>query len=82
MSQIPQMVDRAMAMARIQSEIAEKNRQKFQKMAESGKAVEAMGKWENSSRYTSNLFKERQLREYRRLNGLCFTCREKFEPGH
>jgi hypothetical protein len=39
-------------------------------MAESGKAVEAVGKWENSSRSTSNLFKERQLREYRRLNGL------------
>ena len=26
--------------------------------------------------------KERQLKEYRRVNGLCFTCGEKFEPGH
>jgi uncharacterized OB-fold protein len=26
--------------------------------------------------------KERQLKEYRRVNGLCFTCGETFEPGH
>jgi hypothetical protein len=26
--------------------------------------------------------KERQLKEYRRVNGPCFTCGEKFEPGH
>jgi hypothetical protein len=36
-----------------------------------GKGVEAGG-WS----------KERQLKEYRRANGLCFTCGEKFEPGH
>ena len=26
--------------------------------------------------------KERQVKEYRRVNGLCYTCGEKFEPGH
>lgn len=26
--------------------------------------------------------KERQLRDFRRLNGLCFGCGEKYEPGH
>lgn len=29
-----------------------------------------------------DLSKERQVREYRRLNGLCYACGEKFEPRH
>jgi hypothetical protein len=28
------------------------------------------------------LSKERQLRDYRRANGLCYICGDKFEPGH
>lgn len=28
------------------------------------------------------LWKARQLKEYRRSNGLCFKCREKYIPGH
>ena len=31
---------------------------------------------------SSELAKERQLRDFRRLNGLCFGCGEKYEPGH
>jgi hypothetical protein len=30
----------------------------------------------------ADLAKERQLRDFRRLNGLCFGCGEKYEPGH
>jgi hypothetical protein len=30
----------------------------------------------------SDLSKERQVREYRRLHGLCYACGERFEPGH
>lgn len=48
-----------MAMARIQSEIAEKNKQKFQKGTMGGKAVQTMGKGENNLRSTSDMFKER-----------------------
>jgi hypothetical protein len=36
-----------------------------------GKGIE-MGGWS----------KERQFKEYRRANGICFTCGEKYEPGH
>ena len=28
------------------------------------------------------LSKERQLRDYRRAHGLCFTCGDKFDAGH
>ena len=31
---------------------------------------------------SSTLWKERQERDYRKANGLCFYCAEKFEPGH
>jgi ribosomal protein L32 len=31
---------------------------------------------------TGDLSKARQLKEYRRANGLCFSCGEKFIPGH
>jgi hypothetical protein len=31
---------------------------------------------------TGELWKARQLKEYRRINGLCFKCGEKFIPGH
>lgn len=26
--------------------------------------------------------RDRQLKEYQRVNGLCYTCGEKYEPGH
>jgi hypothetical protein len=29
-----------------------------------------------------NWSKERHVKEYRRMNGLCYTCGEKFEPDH
>ena len=28
------------------------------------------------------LWKARQLKEYRRANGLCYSCGDKFLPGH
>jgi hypothetical protein len=30
----------------------------------------------------ADLKRGRQLRNFRRLNGLCYACGEKFEPGH
>jgi len=31
---------------------------------------------------SSTLWKDRQLRDYRKANGLCFSCGEKLVPGH
>ena len=30
----------------------------------------------------TSLWKDRQLRDYRKANGLCFNCCDKFVPGH
>ena len=31
---------------------------------------------------SGTIWRDRQLRDYRKANGLCYTCVEKFEPGH
>lgn len=31
---------------------------------------------------TGDFWKDRQLRDYRRVNGLCFKCGEKYDPTH
>jgi hypothetical protein len=35
-----------------------------------------------STQQSNQLWKDRQLRDYRRANGLCFSCGENFIPGH
>jgi len=30
----------------------------------------------------TSLWRDRQLRDYRKANGLCFNCGDKFVPGH
>ncbi|KAE8820558.1 hypothetical protein D1007_01302 [Hordeum vulgare] len=43
----------------------------------------AMGKFESKGQLsTGELWKAKQLNEYRRANGLCYKCGEKFIPGH
>jgi hypothetical protein len=83
MCHLPQSVDRAVILAHMQQEILEKNRLKMQRSITANKAVGSNLKTDNKGGFIpGDLTKERQLREFRRANGLCFTCGEKFEPGH
>jgi hypothetical protein len=83
MCHLPQSVDRAVILAHIQQEILEKNRLKMQRSITANKAVGSNLKTDNKGGFIlGDLTKERQLREFRRANGLCFTCGEKFELGH
>ena len=83
MCHLPQSVDRAVILAHIQQEILEKNRLKMQRSITANKAVGSNLKTDNKGGFIlGDLTKERQLKELRRANGLCFTCGEKFEPGH
>lgn len=83
MTHMPQSMDKAIVLAQIQQEVLEKGRVKLQKGLAANKPMGNTLKldirtWLNPS----ELIKERQIREFRRANGLCFTCGEKFEPGH
>jgi hypothetical protein len=59
------------------------NRAKFQKNFQGSKVMVNAGKGDTRAGVrSSELAKERQLRDFLRLNGLCFGCGEKYEPGH
>jgi hypothetical protein len=79
MARMPKTVDKAMRLAQLYQEIVKKNRMRSQKGV-MGIKTQAMGS--RSGILNPELSKERQVREYRRANGLCFICGDKFEPGH
>lgn len=81
--QVPTTVDRAILLAQIQPEVLDRNKFKGQKQTTTAKFQGFPNKMENKGGYqASDLAKERQVREYRKLNGLCYACGDKFEPGH
>jgi hypothetical protein len=82
MSQIPTTIDRTIRLVVVQREVWAKGGGRLVKLGQMNKGgtrrktevkgVVEQGHWS----------KERQVKEYRRVNGLCYTCGEKFEPGH
>lgn len=59
------------------------NKAKFQKNFPGGKVMVNIGKGDPREGVVSpDLAKERQLRDFRRLDDLCFGCGEKYKPGH
>jgi len=82
-AQVPADVDRAYLLAKIQQKICDRSRGKGLRSAISTKpgssAVKAEPKHQQP---TSNLWKERQLRDYRKANGLCYLCGDKYDPTH
>lgn len=82
-SQLPPTVDRATTLALMQEVIQERGRFKSGRGTYSAKQTVSASKFDTKVLVPSSyLSKERQLREYRRANGLCYSCGEKFEPGH
>ncbi|RLM73408.1 uncharacterized protein C2845_PM15G02420 [Panicum miliaceum] len=49
-------------------------------MGSSSKPTLPQGRSE--ARPPTNLWRERQERDYRKANGLCYLCAEKYEPSH
>lgn len=61
----------------------DRNKFKGQKQAITAKFQGILNKMENKGGYQQNdLSKDRQVREYKKLNGLCYSCGDKFKPGH
>jgi hypothetical protein len=79
MAQMPKTMDKAKRLAKVYQEIVEKNRVRNQK----GLVLKTQVAGVRGENREGILYPEfRQLREYRRANGLCFICGDKFEPGH
>lgn len=80
---LPTSVNRAMVLAEIQQDHLDKARNRTGKAPFQYKSLASTSKAESQPMpVTADLSKERQVREYRRLHGLCYACGERFEPGH
>jgi hypothetical protein len=82
-SQIPDTLERAMLLARIQQQVIEKGKTKWTKPSTCYKATApALKNDSKGNGQLSPLWKERQTRDYLKANGLCFYCREQFDANH
>jgi hypothetical protein len=81
-SQLPDTVDKAGILARIQQQVLE--RQKFKApISYNTKPAPAFPRAEtNPQQASSTLWKERQLRDFRRANNTCYYCGDKFDAAH
>ena len=77
--QMPETVHEAALYAKVQEDIL--SRQKVGKTVTNRVPFQRAESRLNSAA-SCDLWKARQLKEYRRLNGLCFSCGDKFVPGH
>lgn len=85
-SQIPETLDRAMMLAHVQQDLQAQKKpwagrqlagQRAEHVLVKGDVVKPTVKLGHG-----DLWKDRQLREYRRSNGLCFRCGDKYDPQH
>lgn len=81
--QVPTKVDKAILLAQLQQEMLDQHRFKVRRQSTTAKSQGFQNKLDKKGVYQANyLSKESQVREYRNLNGLCYACGDKFEPGH
>jgi hypothetical protein len=80
--QVPTTVDRAILLAQIQQEVLDRGRGEGQRPLPYLKQQQTLPKGDDKGQQGADLTRERQLRDFRRLNGLCYACGEQFEPGH
>ena len=79
---MPQTVQKASTIARIQQGMLERSKTRYNR---SNSQVRPYGppKTEyKQPQQISTLWKDRQLRDYHKANGLCFSCGENFVLGH
>lgn len=82
-SQVPDIVDRTSLLAHVQQHVLERARLKAPRATNSSKPATFNSKADSKpGSYNPNLWKERQLRDYRRANNLCYFCGEKYDHEH
>jgi hypothetical protein len=83
-AQLLDSVDRATLLAQNQQQIVDRSKFRQGRQGTSKvSSVSSTSRGESSqSNPTSSLWKERQLRDFRRANNLCYFCGEKFDAEH
>ena len=80
--QMPQTVQKASTIARIQQGMLEWSKTRYNQANSQVRPYGPPKTEYKQPQQISTLWKDRQLRDYRKANGLCFSCGEKFVPGH
>jgi hypothetical protein len=85
-SQVPETLERAFLLARVQQEVLEEARQKCNRSNYHARSESVTQRADIPKlplkTSTGEYWKDRQLRDYRRANGECFKCGEKYDPSH
>jgi hypothetical protein len=85
-AQVPETLERAFLLARVQQEVIEEAKPRTQRYFGQTKADAVPARAEAAKPpmklATGDFWKDRQLRDYRRLHNLCFKCGEKYDPTH
>lgn len=82
-AQRPRDVDDAKMLGKVQQQLLEKGKQKWNKSPAPGKIQNGFQKSDSKPvPQQSSLWKERQTLNYRKANNLCYYCGEKYDPAH
>jgi hypothetical protein len=85
-SQVPETVERASLLALVQQEVLAEAKPWGQRPYQQHRTDHVAHKAEPARLAlklgNGDMWKDRQLRDYRKANGLCFKCGEKFDPTH
>jgi len=82
-SQLPQIVDRAILLAKVQQQVLEKGKTRLQKSSFPTRQQSWSPRQESKANVpTPSMSKERLLLNYRKSNNLCYYCGEKYDPAH
>lgn len=82
--QVPDTMERAVMLAKIQQQIQDKHRVKVSKSYSTTRlsSISSTKSDQSKPSFTPQLSKERQLRDYCQANSLCFYYREPYDPAH
>ena len=83
-SMAPKTAKKAIMLAKIQSQLGEERKFRPPKFSTSSRSsvITTKSDTRSSASSTSPLWKERQLRDYRKANGLCMYCGDKYDKAH
>jgi len=82
-TQVPRDVDQAILLAKIQEQVQERGKNKWNKNASPQKFQSSGFKGDGKSvTPQTSMWKERQTLNYRKANNLCYYCGEKYDPNH
>ena len=81
-AQMPPTVLKAATLAKVQQRVLERGKTRISKPSYTNRQYNQLKSDTKPQLQSSPLWKDRQLRDYRKANGLCFNCGEKFVPGH